>query len=178
MHRFLTTLPVLAVLAFAMPAGAQLEDDLSTVKNFAKPFGSLSIEADAQTKAVTLIRQAAQGDAGVDWLIEGKHRIPLTEAYDYLRVEPTEPVAGGYYVLSLLFFDNQGEYIAEHVWQADTQAAKPRILTSVAAFAKEHEVASPATYQLRIRINPVDKAGAGFHFTHIAATAQPVERSE
>lgn len=151
-------------------ASAQLDDSLETAGNFAPTFGPISVTADSLGDGrVTLTRRPGEGDAGVDWLIRGQSDLPLDANHDHLTIFPHASVGGGYYVASLLFFKQDGTFIAEKVWIEDTNETTPRSLQSVEQIAAIWGVEGAHQYRLRIRINPVDKAGAGFVFDRIAA---------
>ncbi len=161
---------------WASATQAALEDELVDAANLAEPFGPLRVSASTDgSGSVTLTRTGATEDAGVDWLIEGQINLPLDAGSDYLELSPLGPVGEGYYVASLLFFDAQGGYLAEHVWVEDTSAADPQVLESVSAFAERHGVRGAAQYRLRLRVHPVDRVSAGFTFDRIVAADGPSE---
>lgn len=153
-------------------ASAQLEDPLNDAGNFGEGFGPIAVEATEENEGyVTLTRTAANQDAGVDWLIGGQTDLPLDEYHDQLSLTPRAAVADGYYVASLLFFDREGSFLKEIVWIEDTNLIEPQVLKSVSAYAEKHGASDAVRYRLRLRINPVNKAGAGFSFDQINATA-------
>lgn len=160
-------------------ATAQIEDPLLTADNFAKPFGQLQVlVSDDGEGLATLTRQAGDQDAGVDWLIDGEADIPLDANHDVLTLKPSSAVGGGYYVTSLLFFKDDGTFIAEKIWLEDTSRVAPQTLKSVQAFAESHGIEGASKYRLRIRINPVGKEGAGFVFDQIRATSSTESEPE
>lgn len=158
----------------SMPALAQHADDLADASNFAEPFGPMQIQATEENDGtVTLTRQAGTDDAGIDWMIEGEANLPITLATDHLNLTPTQAINDGYYVASLLFFNAQGDYLAEAVWVSDTNELETQTLESVSAFAAAHDASQATHYRLRLRVHPVSRAGAGFAFDRIAATPPP-----
>lgn len=162
----------LASITTAHAASAQLEDALNNTENFGEGFGPIAVEATEEGEGyVTLTRTAANQDAGVDWLIGGQTDLPLDENHDQLSLTPRAAVADGYYVASLLFFDREGSFLKETVWIEDTNLIEPQVLNSVSAHAEKHGASDADRYRLRLRINPVNKAGAGFSFDQISATA-------
>ena len=172
---------LIAALFFGLACGAQaqLNDPLETVKNFSKGFGPIDIQATENDGGyATVTRTRGGGDAGADWLIEGKKNIPLDDNHKRLALTPLASVGGGYYVASLLFFDKSGSFIAEKVWIKDTNKPTPQVLGDVTKFASAQGVANAASYRLRIRINPIDQANAGFTFHAIKATAVTVPETQ
>ena len=109
--------------------------------------------------------------AYLDWLIDGEVDLPLDLNHDQLTVSPQASVGGGYYVVSLLFFDQEGAFLAENIWIEDTDMVAAQTLASVKHFAAQNDVSGATRYRVRIRINPVGKQGAGFVFDRIAAVA-------
>ncbi|MEM6503865.1 MAG: hypothetical protein AAF711_00210 [Planctomycetota bacterium] len=169
-----TVFATLIASIVVLPAEAQLKDDLTDTTNFATPFGPLQMTSAAKHGGtVTLTRTAVSEDAGVDWMIDGKRDLPLTEDTDTLRLTPHAAIDDGYYVASILFFDRSGNYLAEAVWIEDTNALTPRLLDSVTRFAADQGVEGAARYRLRLRINPIDRSDAGFVFDQIMASAPP-----
>lgn len=169
----LLTLTLTLCFAFAWSAAAQIEDDMEDVSHFHHSFGDAVVQP--AEGGVLIHRSKIDVDAGVDWCMEEGKPIPLDEAHDRLTLTPAEAKNGGYFVASILFMDEAGEFIAEQIWLSDTNKTKPRTLASVKALAEQNDIENAAGYKLRLRINPVETKGAGFVFKRITATAPEPE---
>jgi len=117
---------------------------------------------------VTMMR-TADGDCVVDW-----HRnkpIKLNRLNDRIEIVPKGPVNKGSYSIWLLFFDNDGKFIAEKQWLDRTSDISEQVLPSVSRFASENDVPNPAKFWIRFRIFNV--SDDGFIFSSIKIKGQP-----
>lgn len=145
---------------------AGIDDTMTDVKNFAKPFGAISISLESAGKVV-LTRTAAGADAGVDWQIEGKHSVPLDADHDRIKLTPAGSVNDGKYMVTILFFSADGKFLGEEPWIGASSRADVQELASVSALAKESKLEQPAGYLLRFRVLPAEKKDIGYAFSRI-----------
>lgn len=169
------TVWMLGMLA-ANPVQAAFIDPLDTAANFNAGFGGTTAVANGDS-TVNLTRNTPSVDAGIDWLIGGVTKIPLNAGHNQLDVLPVAPVNGGFYSISLLFFDNTDTFISEVGWLADSQDTSTQTIPDLSAFAAANSVVDADSWFLRFRIQPFDQTGAAFQFTQIQAVPEPASWS-
>ena len=162
-----------ALLCLSAPLRGGLIDPLDDTSNFNAGFNGTTATANGDG-TVTLTRTLASEDAGIDWLITGTTPIPLGERADRVELFPVGPVNGGFYNVTIQFFDGGGSFVGEANWIADTQSTATQVLPSVPAFAAANGISGPESYQLRFRIQPFNQANAAFQFDQINAVPEPL----
>ncbi len=137
-------------------SGAEL-----TAASFPSCFGGTGVTGSAP---VIMIRTVADVDAGCDF----GSMIPFDAAHARIEVRPDGPVNGGFWNLSLLFFDESGRALdLQPVWVTDTQSSAIRVLPDVRTWAQAHQVERASSYRLRFRVQPQNRAGAAFAFRNV-----------
>ncbi len=162
---------ILGVVA-AHASHAAVIDPLDAIANFSAGFGGTTA-TDNGDSTVTLTRTVADQDAGIDWMIDGTTRLPLDDGHNRLELQPVEPVNGGYYSVSLLFFNAGSDFLGEPYWIVDSQSTSLQVLPDIDAFATGNSISGAATWFIRFRIQPFDLADAAFKFDSIAVIPEP-----
>ena len=156
----------LAGSAWAAPVVDPL-DDTSNLAGWVAPPGTIASSAtDNGNGTVTLTRNEASVDAGVDWMLNS--HLSLTPDHNTLIVQPVTDAANDFYSISLLFFQG-ASFTGEIDWVLNSNADTTQTLADVSAIAP----AGSDNYFVRFRIQPFETAGASFRFTEIRAVPEP-----
>ena len=166
----IASLCVLMLTCSITSAGVIL-DNMDTAANFTgwTTSGSPSTATANLDGTVTLARQTAGADAGVDWYENTSGHIPLSRLNDILEIYPQNDAANDYYSTSILFF-NGPTFAAEVLVQADRFGNDPPLIVpSVSALAP----VGADNYFARFRINPIGDVGASVRFDQVNAVPEP-----
>src|ERR1051325_8450760 len=168
-----TILPATLVALTTATAQAILVGPLDNTDNFFGHFGGATTIVTAPSE-VTIFRNVANVDSGVDWQHNGASgpRLSLSTAgtESVLRIIPVTPVNGGFYTVQILFFSN-ANFVSENTLIPDTNSTAAQT-NDIAAFAQGLGI-NATDYTVRFRIGPVQDSNSGFTFTEIAAIPEP-----
>jgi hypothetical protein len=173
----LRSLPVLvsALLACTLsPAALAVDfvDTFATSANFSGAFGGTT--ATASGGQITLTRNTANVDAGIDWRPAGTGFFSLLEQPSF-RIDATSDNSAtnpgnqaGYYVITAYFFNATNDYVGESLIQGDTNATGV-FSYDLAGVVATNNISGAAQWWTRVRIQPFNVAGASFSFNEFAA---------
>jgi hypothetical protein len=155
------------------PTQAILVDPLDNTNSFFNHFGG-STTVIGPPGEVTIFRNVAGPDSGVDWQHNGASgpRLSLSTAGDehVMRITPVTDVNGGFYTVQILFFSNT-TFVSENTLIPDTNSTAVQ-RHDIASFAQLLNI-NATEYFVRFRIGPVGDSNPGFRFTEIAAIPEP-----
>jgi hypothetical protein len=157
----------------ALTTQALLVDPLDDTDNFFGHFGGATTVVTAPGE-VTIFRNVASVDTGVDWQHNGAGgpRLSLSTAgtESVLEITPVTPVNGGFYTVQILFF-NGPTFVSENTLIPDTNSTAFQ-RHDIALFAQTLGITA-TDYNPRFRIGPFNDPNPGFTFTEITAIPEP-----
>lgn len=167
-----------ALAAASLSHGSDFVDDFANADNIT-PDGNIT--SSANNGILTLKRTEPEGDALVDWMIDGTTRFSLDPAdkQNMLRITPSAAIGNGEWSVFILFFNDEGTYVGAKELIAFTNDTAP-VIHDINAFASAEGVTDADSYFVRIWIQGsddtrLDFSQTGFEFKQFAVISESSE---